>query len=134
MSNASCSAVSTKLSYVFRVGFTPGCPVSSKTPAFLPSKESAPNPLPTSPPFDVIVTGLSSFVGPTPSLLGKAYFQLLHDSLAPRGYVSNQAESLWSRLQLTAHPFNDTHDIFLVVHCVYTAIPTYPFGQIGFLS
>jgi spermidine synthase len=83
--------------------------------------------------YDVIITDSSDPVGPAESLFQKPYFKLLHDALAPGGHISTQAECLWLHLHLITQLRNMTREIFSVSEYAFTAIPTYPSGQIGFI-
>jgi predicted membrane-bound spermidine synthase len=83
--------------------------------------------------YDVIITDSSDPVGPAESLFQEAYFQLVHDALAPGGNMSTQGECLWLHLPLISSLRNVTSAIFPVAEYAYTTIPTYPSGQIGFL-
>lgn len=83
--------------------------------------------------FDVIITDSSDPVGPAEALFQKPYFQLLKEALKPGGHISTQAESMWLHLPLIRELRASTRELFPVADYAYTAIPTYPCGQIGFV-
>ena len=62
-----------------------------------------------------------------------AFFRSLHQALNPNGIICTQAECQWLHLDFIAKVYKSCCDIFTHVEYAYTAIPTYPSGQIGFM-
>eukprot|EP01041_Mallomonas_annulata_P001520 gene1520-2920_t len=83
--------------------------------------------------YDVIICDSSDPVGPAETLFQSAFFQSMKDALAPGGVVCTQGECQWLHLDLIANVLADCRKIFSRVQYAYTAIPTYPSGQIGFI-
>lgn len=83
--------------------------------------------------FDVIITDSSDPVGPANSLFQKPYFQLLKESLKPKGAIATQGECIWLHLPLINDLMQMTQTLFPVAEYAYTSIPTYPSGTIGFV-
>ena len=72
-------------------------------------------------------------IGPAASLFQESYFQLLRQALKPRGIVCSQGENAWFHSHLITPLLNSCKALYPVVDYAYTAIPTYPGGQIGFI-
>ncbi|XP_041377619.1 spermidine synthase-like [Gigantopelta aegis] len=83
--------------------------------------------------YDVIITDSSDPIGPASALFEKSYYELMKKALKPGGVVCSQGECIWLHLDL----IKDMHDfcktLYPSVDYAYTAIPTYPSGQIGFI-
>ena len=71
--------------------------------------------------------------GPAASLFQESYFQLLRQALRPGGIVCSQGENAWFHSHLITPLLNSCKNLYPVVDYAYTAIPTYPGGQIGFI-
>lgn len=83
--------------------------------------------------FDIIITDSSDPVGPAVSLFQQSYFELMKQALRPGGIVCSQAGTVWSNLSSVAETFNHCKSVFPTSSFAYSAVPTYPTGQIGFV-
>ncbi|EWM29611.1 spermidine synthase [Nannochloropsis gaditana] len=83
--------------------------------------------------YDCIIVDSSDPVGPAEALFEAAFFQSLHKALNPGGIICTQAECQWLHLDFISKVYRACCDIFTEVEYAYTAIPTYPSGQIGFM-
>ncbi|VDH92172.1 spermidine synthase [Mytilus galloprovincialis] len=83
--------------------------------------------------FDVIITDSSDPIGPASSLFEKSYYELMKTALKPGGIVCCQGECLWLHLDLIKGMLDFCGNLYAVTSYAYTAIPTYPSGQIGFI-
>jgi len=82
--------------------------------------------------FDVIICDSSDPIGPAESLFKKDFYQRAYDSLKPDGVLCTQAECMWLHMKLISEMSVYVKEVFPSVEYAYTAIPTYPSGQIGF--
>jgi spermidine synthase len=71
--------------------------------------------------------------GPAEALFKPAFFEALQQALNPGGIICTQAECQWLHLDFIANVYRACCDLFPTVEYAYTAIPTYPSGQIGFM-
>ncbi|XP_005100180.2 spermidine synthase [Aplysia californica] len=83
--------------------------------------------------FDVIITDSSDPIGPASSLFQKQYYELMKKALKPGGLVCSQGECMWVHLELIKGMLEFCETLYPSVSYAYTAIPTYPCGQIGFV-
>ncbi|CAG5118462.1 unnamed protein product [Candidula unifasciata] len=83
--------------------------------------------------FDVIVTDSSDPIGPASSLFEKQYYELMKKALRPNGIVCSQGECMWIHMDLIKGMLEFCGSLYPSVSYAYTAIPTYPCGQIGFV-
>lgn len=83
--------------------------------------------------FDVIITDSSDPIGPASSLFQKKYYELMKQALKPQGIVCSQGECMWIHVDLIAGMLDFCDTLYPAVSYAYTAIPTYPCGQIGFV-
>ncbi|BFZ23876.1 hypothetical protein BsWGS_26915 [Bradybaena similaris] len=83
--------------------------------------------------FDVIVTDSSDPVGPASSLFEKQYYELMKKALRPNGIVCSQGECVWIHMDMIKGMLDFCETLYPSVSYAYTAIPTYPCGQIGFV-
>ena len=83
--------------------------------------------------FDVIITDSSDPIGPAESLFGKAYYELVKESLREDGVLASQAESIWLHLPLIARMVQCAGQLFPSVAYASASVPTYPSGSIGYL-
>lgn len=83
--------------------------------------------------YDVIICDSSDPVGPAEALFEPAFFVAMRDALSPTGILCTQGECQWLHLELIAKVLGETRNIFGTARYAYTAIPTYPSGQIGFI-
>lgn len=83
--------------------------------------------------FDVIITDSSDPIGPASVLFETPFYSAMHKSLRDGGIVCTQGESMWLHLDLIEPLVSAISNFFTTVEYAYTAIPTYPSGQIGFI-
>jgi len=83
--------------------------------------------------YDVIICDSSDPVGPAETLFQSAFFVSMRDALAEDGIVCTQGECQWLHLDLISSVLATCRGIFAKAVYSYTAIPTYPSGQIGFI-
>lgn len=83
--------------------------------------------------YDAIIVDSSDPVGPAEALFKPEFFESLAQTLNPGGIICTQAECQWLHLDFIANVYRACCDIFPTVEYAYTAIPTYPSGQIGFM-
>lgn len=83
--------------------------------------------------YDVIICDSSDPVGPAEALFEPAFFLAMRDALSSTGILCTQGECQWLHLELIAKVLGETRRIFGTARYAYTAIPTYPSGQIGFI-
>jgi spermidine synthase len=72
-------------------------------------------------------------VGPAEALFKPEFFVSMRDALSPTGILCTQGECQWLHLDLIAKVLGETRQLFGSARYAYTAIPTYPSGQIGFI-
>ena len=83
--------------------------------------------------FDVIITDSSDPIGPASVLFETPFYNAMHRSLRDGGIVCTQGECMWLHVNLIKPLVNSISGTFTTVEYAYTAIPTYPSGQIGFI-
>ncbi|KAJ3050186.1 putrescine aminopropyltransferase [Rhizophlyctis rosea] len=83
--------------------------------------------------YDVIITDSSDPVGPAESLFGETFYDLMRRSLRPGGIICTQGECQWLHLELISTVLTNSRKIYPVVEYAYSAVPTYPCGQIGYI-
>ncbi|RZF31951.1 hypothetical protein LSTR_LSTR012421 [Laodelphax striatellus] len=83
--------------------------------------------------FDVIITDSSDPIGPAESLFQQSYFELMREALKPGGIVCSQAGTVWCGLETVVNTFNFCKNVFESCSYGYSAVPTYPTGQIGYV-
>ena len=83
--------------------------------------------------YDIIICDSSDPVGPAEVLFQPQFFSSMANALAPGGIVCTQGECQWLHLDLIASVIKECRGIFAQANYAYTAIPTYPSGQIGFI-
>ncbi|XP_022185494.1 spermidine synthase [Nilaparvata lugens] len=83
--------------------------------------------------FDVIITDSSDPIGPAESLFQQSYFELMQSALRPGGVVCSQAGTVWCGLDTVVRTFNFCRSVFAASSYAYSAVPTYPTGQIGYV-
>ncbi|KAJ3036971.1 hypothetical protein HDV00_002163 [Rhizophlyctis rosea] len=83
--------------------------------------------------YDVIITDSSDPVGPAESLFGETFYDLMRRSLRPGGIICTQGECQWLHLDLIATVLSNSRKIYPVVAYAWSAVPTYPCGQIGYI-
>ena len=83
--------------------------------------------------YDVIICDSSDPVGPAEALFKPEFFVAMRDALSPTGILCTQGECQWLHLELIAKVLGETRTLFGSARYAYTAIPTYPSGQIGFI-
>lgn len=84
--------------------------------------------------YDVIICDSSDPVGPAASLFKAEFYQNLYNTLAPHGIICTQGECQWLDLPLIRSLLEPCRKMYAVVKYAYTTIPTYPCGQIGFIT
>lgn len=83
--------------------------------------------------YDVIICDSSDPVGPAEALFKPEFFLSMREALSPTGILCTQGECQWLHLDLIAKVLGETRQLFGSARYAYTAIPTYPSGQIGFI-
>ena len=83
--------------------------------------------------YDVIICDSSDPVGPAEALFKPEFFVSMREALSPTGILCTQGECQWLHLDLIAKVLGETRQLFGSARYAYTAIPTYPSGQIGFI-
>lgn len=83
--------------------------------------------------FDVIITDSSDPVGPASVLFETPFYKSMHGCLREGGIVCTQGECIWLHLDLIKPLVTAISKTFTTVEYAYTAIPSYPSGQIGFI-
>lgn len=83
--------------------------------------------------FDVIITDSSDPVGPASVLFETPFYNAMHKSLRQGGIVCTQGECVWLHLDLIRPLVQSIAQTFSTVEYAYTALPSYPSGQIGFI-
>lgn len=83
--------------------------------------------------YDVIICDSSDPVGPAEVLFQPEFFTSMRDALSPTGVLCTQGECQWLHLDLIEKVIGECRSLFPSVRYAYTAIPTYPSGQIGFI-
>lgn len=83
--------------------------------------------------FDVIITDSSDPVGPATSLFGYHYYDALFTRLDSGGVICSQGENIWLDLDITKSLVDMCRDKFANVAYASINVPSYPFGQIGFV-
>ena len=83
--------------------------------------------------YDVIICDSSDPVGPAEVLFQPEFFTSMRDALSPTGVLCTQGECQWLHLDLIEKVIGECRTLFPTVRYAYTAIPTYPSGQIGFI-
>lgn len=83
--------------------------------------------------YDVIICDSSDPVGPAEALFKPEFFESMRAALSPTGVLCTQGECQWLHLDLISKVLGETRQLFGSARYAYTAIPTYPSGQIGFI-
>jgi spermidine synthase len=83
--------------------------------------------------YDVIICDSSDPVGPAEVLFQPQFYESMLRALKPGGVLCTQGECQWLHLELITSVVKACADIFGTVEYAYTAMPTYPSGQLGFL-
>jgi spermidine synthase len=83
--------------------------------------------------FDAILVDSSDPIGPAAVLFEGPFYQACHNALKPGGVMCNQGECMWLHLDLIGESLQMCHTMFSEASYLYTSVPTYPSGQIGFL-
>lgn len=83
--------------------------------------------------FDVIITDSSDPVGPAESLFGDSYYDAVNRCLESGGVICSQAENIWLDIDITKSIVDMCKKRFANVAYASIQVPTYPFGQIGFV-
>lgn len=83
--------------------------------------------------YDVIITDSSDPIGPAEVLFQPPFYSALAGSLRPGGVACCQGECMWLHLGLIRPLLAACRRVFPTVAYAYTAVPTYPSGQIGFV-
>ena len=83
--------------------------------------------------YDVIIVDSSDPVGPAEVLFQPTFFQHMATKLNPGGIIITQGECIWLHLDLISRVVEGCAKVFPSVEYAYTAIPSYPSGQIGFI-
>lgn len=83
--------------------------------------------------FDVIITDSSDPVGPAESLFGNVYYDAVNRCLDSGGVTCSQAENIWLDIEITKSIVQMCKERFKNVAYASVQVPTYPFGQIGFV-
>lgn len=83
--------------------------------------------------FDVIITDSSDPIGPASVLFETPFYNAMHASLRQGGIVCTQGECMWLHLHLIKPLLKAISSTYTDVGYAYTAIPTYPSGQIGLI-
>lgn len=83
--------------------------------------------------FDIIITDSSDPIGPAEALFQVPFYKAMHASLKSDGLLCTQGECMWLHADLIHPLVQSCRKMFPVVKYAYTAIPTYPCGQIGFI-
>lgn len=83
--------------------------------------------------FDVIIVDSSDPIGPAEVLFQMPFYQNMQKSLRKGGIICTQGECMWLHAELIRPLMLECNRIFPVVEYAYTAVPTYPSGQIGFI-
>ncbi|GMH33086.1 hypothetical protein BSKO_00920 [Bryopsis sp. KO-2023] len=86
--------------------------------------------------YDVIIVDSSDPVGPAEVLFERPFFEAMHRALRPGGVACTQAESVWLHMDIIKELASMCKDVFRggSISYGYTTIPTYPSGQIGFMT
>ncbi|GJM98295.1 hypothetical protein PR202_ga15290 [Eleusine coracana subsp. coracana] len=84
--------------------------------------------------YDAIIVDSSDPIGPAQVLVEKPFIQTIARALRPGGVLCNLAESMWLHTHLIQDMLSICRQTFKgAVHYVWTSVPTYPSGTIGFL-
>lgn len=83
--------------------------------------------------YDIILGDTSDPVGPAESLFQPAFYESMYAALNCNGIVCVQAECFWIHLDLISDLSACCCDIFDLAEYIWTMVPTYPCGQIGFI-
>lgn len=83
--------------------------------------------------FDVIITDSSDPVGPAEVLFQPPFYAAMARCLRAGGLACCQGECMWLHLDLIRPLLTACRRVFPSVGYAYTAVPTYPSGQIGFV-
>eukprot|EP00992_Anisonema_acinus_P010762 TRINITY_DN6838_c0_g2_i1.p3 TRINITY_DN6838_c0_g2~~TRINITY_DN6838_c0_g2_i1.p3 ORF type:complete len:185 (-),score=48.13 TRINITY_DN6838_c0_g2_i1:92-646(-) len=83
--------------------------------------------------FDVIIVDSSDPIGPASVLFQRPFYENMARALREGGIVCSQGECMWLHGDLIREVMDDVRPAFTTVEYAFTAIPTYPSGQIGFL-
>ena len=83
--------------------------------------------------FDVIIVDSSDPVGPAETLYTSDFYANMYAALRPDGVVCTQGECMWLHLDLIQKVMADAKALYPTVDYGYACVPTYPFGQIGFI-
>jgi len=83
--------------------------------------------------YDVIIVDSSDPVGPAEVLFEKPFYTSMRKALKDGGIVCTQAECLWLHMDLISKLVTESRELYDKVEYAYTAIPTYPCGQVGLL-
>jgi len=83
--------------------------------------------------FDVIIVDSSDPIGPAEVLFEKPFYVAMKNALREGGVICTQAECLWLHLDIIKTLLVQSKELYTTAEYAYTAIPTYPSGQIGFL-
>jgi len=83
--------------------------------------------------YDVIITDSSDPIGPAEVLFQPPFYAAMARSLRAGGLACCQGECMWLHLALIRPLLAACRRVFPTVGYAYTAVPTYPSGQIGFV-
>lgn len=83
--------------------------------------------------YDVIITDSSDPIGPAEVLFQPPFYAAMGRCLRAGGLACCQGECMWLHLGLIRPLLTACRRVFPTVGYAYTAVPTYPSGQIGFV-
>ncbi|KAK1301866.1 Spermine synthase [Acorus calamus] len=84
--------------------------------------------------YDAIIVDSSDPIGPAQELVERPFFETTARALRPGGVLCCMAESMWLHTHLIQDMLSICRETFKgSIHYVWTSVPTYPSGAIGFL-
>eukprot|EP00040_Diaphanoeca_grandis_P039467 m.259139 g.259139 ORF g.259139 m.259139 type:complete len:298 (-) comp37610_c0_seq1:133-1026(-) len=85
--------------------------------------------------YDVIIVDSSDPVGPAATLFEETFYKTMKSALKPGGIICAQGECQWSaqNVELIVNIQTYCAKLFKNARYGFTTVPTYPFGQIGFV-